>query len=150
MSFSGNATQESTTIVTNDGWWPNLSIAKFQESYRMPMEYPEGMLVDGLVLAMAWANKELAAWRSASDSETFEAVHNSKLNGESLLLVYYRKAVFCHAKAFLLQQYPTIDRREAASNEAKESAETEGKFLEYAQQAIADFLGVGRVTVELI
>ena len=154
MSFSGNATKSSTTLVINDGWWPDLAVAKFQSTYRMPTEYAEGMLVDGLVLAMAWANKELSAWRvsieAAGTVEALDAVPASQLAGESLLIVQYRKAVFCHAKSFLLQQYPTVNRREAANNEARESETTEDKFLEYAQQAIADFLGVGRVTVALI
>ncbi len=151
--FSGHTNEDSTTTITNDGWWPDMSVSEFQESYRMPKEYAEKVMVDGLVLAMAWANKQLAAWRAELAEFNYAdlvAVPSSELGTDSLLVIYYRRAVFSHAKAYLLTQYPTINRRESANNEARESEETEKKFMEYAQQAIADFTGVGRVTVELI
>ena len=153
MTFSGNSNENSTTIVSNDGWWPDMPVAKFQKSYRMPTEYAEDVMTDGLVLAMAWANKQLASWRAELAELNYAdlvAVPSSELAAESLLIIYYRRAVFSHAKAYLLTQYPTINRRDAAKNEARENPDTEDKFLEYAQQAIADFMGVGRVTVELI
>jgi len=153
MTFSGKANEESTTTVKNDGWWPDFAVSDFQKRYRMPTEYAESLLVDGLQLGMAWANKELSGWRALREAEGFEAlaaVEASTLGDDSLLLVYYRRAVYSHAKGYLLTQYPTVDRREAANNEARESEQTESKFYEFAQQAVADLRGECRVTAVLI
>ncbi|MBI9080279.1 MAG: head completion/stabilization protein [Pseudodesulfovibrio sp.] len=153
MSFSGNSNADSTTTVSNDGWWPDLGVAEFQSRYRMPKEYAEKVLIDGLQIGMAWANEQLEAWRveqEATGSANLAAVESPKLGNESLKLIHYRRAVFSHAKAYLLQQFPTINRREASGNEARESDDTEDKFLEYAQAAIASFLGKGFITAELI
>jgi hypothetical protein len=154
MSFSGQVTTNSTTIVSNDGWWPDLGVADFQARYRLPQDYAEEVLVDGLQLAMAWANRQLSTWRAtdtaAVAAANLDAVDAPQLGDESVLLIHYRRAVFSHAKAYAMRQFPTIDRRDTANNEAKEGPDTEAKFLEYAQQAIADFLGVGRICVELL
>jgi len=151
MSFTGKSNATSTTIVSNDGWWPDMAVADFQERYRMPRDYVEPVLVDGLQIAMAWANEQLVGWRSAHPAAaSLEAVDAPQLGGEPLPLLHYRRAVFSYAKAYLLQQFPTINRRDAAGNEARESEETEGTFLEYAQQAVAALRGESLVTVELI
>lgn len=151
MSFSGKSNATSTTIVQNDGWWPDLSVATFQQRYRLPRDYAEIVLVDGLQIAMAWANAQLAEWRATHpEALSLEEVDSPQLGGEPVALIHYRRAVFSYAKAYLLQQFPTINRRDAASNDALESEETEGTFLEYAQHALASMRGLSMVTVELI
>ncbi|WP_419787322.1 head completion/stabilization protein [Pseudodesulfovibrio sp.] len=154
MSFSGKANAESTTVVKNDGWWPDFPVADFQERYRMPAEYAEKLLVDGLQTGMAWANKELKFWKALhadNGCASLEAVPcEERLGDETVFLVHYRRAVYSHAKGFLLQQYPTVDRRESANNEARESQKTESKFYEFAQQAVADIRGENRITAVLI
>lgn len=154
MSFSGKTNEQSTTEIKNDGWWPDFIVGDFQGRYRLPPEYAETLLVDGLQIGMAWANRQLAEWKAARKAEghaDLDAVPcEDRLGDASLNLVYYRRAVYSHAKGYLLQQYPTVNRRPEANNEARESEDTESKFYEYAQQAIADFLGVCRVTAVLI
>ena len=46
MSFSGNPTKFAEREIENDGFWPNFSLAQFQEAYRLPGEY----LVAGALL----------------------------------------------------------------------------------------------------
>ena len=40
MSFSAVSTGLSTFIVAGDGWWPDMPVADFQQTYRLPQEYP--------------------------------------------------------------------------------------------------------------
>lgn len=153
MGFSGKSNEASTATVTNDGWWPDFSVADFQKRYRMPTEYAESLLIDGLQIGVAWANKELKAWKATQFGDGYAALDDvpcDKLGDESMHLINYRRAVYSHAKGYLLTQYATVDRREAANNEAKESEETESKFYEFAQQAVADILDECRVTAVLI
>jgi len=154
MSFSGKTNEESTATVSNDGWWPDFPVADFQKRYRMPAEYAEELLIDGLQIGIAWANKELKAWKALQTAEGYESLKavpcDDQLGDESMYLIHYRRAAYSHAKGYLLQHYPTVNRREAANNEAKESEDTESKFYEFAQQAVADIKGESRVTAVLI
>ena len=150
MSFSGLPDHAVDSTVTNDGFWPDLNTGDFQTNYRLPAEYEQAMVEDHLQLAMAWANQTLRKWKTeqqAAGHHSMESVPSDEIGGEKLTLIHYRRAVFCHAKALLLQQFATTDRREAANNEAKESEETEDKFLEFSRHAITDFLGLCRIGV---
>ena len=153
MSFSGFTDDAVTTTVSNDGWWPDFTVGEFQELYRIPAEFTAELVADHLRLGMAWANRQLVAWRAEREAEGYGAlkdVPSGKLGDTLLHALYYRRAVFCHAKALLMSQFKTMMRRAEAANEAVESEETEEKFFQYAEQAVADFLGRGRINVELL
>lgn len=150
MSFHGLPDQTVDSTVTNDGWWPDLSTGEFQKNYRLPAEFELDMVEDHLQLGMAWVNQTLRLWKAMQQGDghsSMDSVPSDEIGGEKLTLIHYRRAVFCHAKALLLQQFATTDRREAANNEAKESEETEDKFLQFARHAITDFLGLSRIGV---
>lgn len=151
MSFSALTENTVTATVPGDGWYPDLPVAEFLRNYRLPAEYAEGLVADHLTLAVIWARKQLAAWRAEREAEgvaRMEDLPFSGVSGGAALL--YKRAAYCHAKALLLGQFATIDRREAARNEAKEGAETADKFFAWAENAIADLLGQGRTDVALI
>lgn len=146
MSFSAISTGPSTLIVAGDGWWPDLPVADFQQAYRLPQEYADVLLQDHLELAALWAQRQLAGWRAQLEAEGGASL--AEIPGKALLL--YRRAVFCHAKALLLAQFATVERREAARNDAKESPDMSRQFYAWSQDAIADILGRSRVNVALV
>ncbi len=151
MSFNALPRTTPTTVLPGDGWYPDIPIADFVDSYRLPAEFGEALLSDHLSLAVLWARRQLAAWRAEREAEgvaTLAAISITGVEGGAVLL--YRRAVFCHAKALLLGQFATVDRREAARNEAKEGADTADTFYAWAQNAITDLLGQGRTDVALI
>lgn len=156
-AFSGHTSAASSVVIRNDGFWPDVTVAEFQEIYRLPHEYAEKLLVDHLKLGVVWTNRQLVVWKRdmimrgyGSLSSVPEDEQGGALGDETAALLHYKRAVFSYSKALLLPQFATINRREAAKNEARESEETTDTFLAYAEQAVADFLGVGRVDVELI
>jgi len=63
--------------------------------------------------------------------------NSNAVAGAELLHIHYEHAVFSHAKAFLLQQFKTINRRDVAENEAKDSEETEQFWLDESTKSIA-------------
>ncbi|HEX9701323.1 MAG TPA: head completion/stabilization protein [Rhodospirillales bacterium] len=153
MSFSGFTDDAVPATVSNDGWWPDIAVSDFQSLYRIPAEYETEMVADALGQGMAWANRQLAEWRTEKETAGHAAlidVPGDQLGNETLFVRHYRRAVFCRAKALLMPQFKTMMRRTDARNEAVESEQTEDKFYEYAEQAVADFLGRGRVNVELL
>lgn len=151
MSFNALPRAKATTVLQGDGWYPDIPVAEFVESYRLPAEFGEGLLSDHLALAVLWTRKQLVAWRAEREAAGILILADVSVTGvPGGAALLYRRAVFCHAKALLLGQFATIDRREAARNEAKEGTETADRFFAWAQNAITDLLGQGRTDVALI
>ena len=146
MSFSAVSTGLSALIVNGDGWWPDLPVAEFQQAYRLPQEYADVLLQDHLELAALWAQHQLEGWRQQQEAEGCTALADVPRGALRL----YRRAVFCHAKALLLAQFATVERREAAKNDAKESPDLYRQFYAWAQDAIADILSRPRADVALL
>lgn len=146
MSFSAVSTGLSALIVSGDGWWPDLPVAEFQQAYRLPQEYADVLLQDHLELAALWAQRQLEGWRQQQEAEGCTALADVPRGALRL----YRRAVFCHAKALLLAQFATVERREAAKNDAKESPDLYRQFYAWAQDAIADILSRPRADVVLL
>ena len=146
MSFSAVSTGLSALIVSGDGWWPDLPVAEFQQAYRLPQEYADVLLQDHLELAALWAQRQLEGWRQQQEAEGCTALAGVPRGALRL----YRRAVFCHAKALLLAQFATVERREAAKNDAKESPDLYRQFYAWAQDAIADILSRPRADVALL
>lgn len=151
MSFNGLPDKPSRLLLEAAGFWPELQVAEFQAVYRLPGEYAGALLLDHLAEARSWAVRLLAAWAAEKQTEGFAnlgQVPFAGLAGEAERV--FKKAVFCHAKGLLLPQFATVDRREAARNEAKEAPESADIFFARANDAIADLLGTGRIKVAAI
>lgn len=153
MSFSGFDDQKIEKTIENDGWFPDLQLSVFQSQYRLPAEYETTMVETHLQIAMARTNQRLAGWKAEHETDypgSMTDVPSSSLGNTKTTFIHYQRAVFCLAKSLLLQQFATVDRRSAASNPEKEGEDTASQFQEYADHAIADFLGRGRVNAEAL
>lgn len=150
MSFGGKPTTLVDRTIPNDGFWPDLELAEFQASYRLPAEYLPDMIVEGLVTGMGEVNLDLDLRKSAWQDLGFLSLEGSGMEREAFYLASYRRAAYCRAKAFLLQQFATVNRRESAENLGKEGPETHELFLTYSQQSVRVLQGRGRITAELI
>lgn len=153
MSFSGRPTQLIDHPIPNDGFWPDLNVAEFQQGYRLPGEYLVELLVDGITLAMGEVNVDLAcrkaSWQAAGISRV-ETADPMILPERTFMAVSYKRAVYCRAKAYLLNQFATFIRRDSAENLAKEAPQTHEQFLSFSQQAVRLIQGRSRITAELI
>lgn len=141
----------ATAVLPASGFWPELSVAEFLRLYRLPAEYAEALIVDHLELARLWAAEQLDSWVTEKKTEGFEtlcAVPFKGIEGGALRL--YKRAVFCRAKGLLLPQFATIERREAARNDAKEGHETAEGFYAFAEKAVATLIGRTFIGVEAV
>ena len=153
MSFSGKPTTLVERAIPNDGFWPDLGVSEFQTGYRLPAEYVVDLLADGITNAMGEVNRDLAkrkaAWQAAGISNV-ETADTQVLPERAFYAATYKRAVYCRAKAHLLPQFATINRRESAESLAKESTETREVFLSFSQQAVRLIQGRGRITAVLL
>ncbi|PAU66539.1 head protein [Pseudomonas sp. PIC25] len=153
MSFSGKPTTLVERSILNDGFWPDLSVTEFQAGYRLPAEYLVELLVDGIAGAMGEVNRDLArrkrAWQASGIAEVASA-DSQLLPERAFYVATYKRAVYCRAKAYLLEQFATVNRRAEAANLAKEAPETHEAFLAFSQQAVRLIQGRGRITAEAL
>ena len=150
MSFGGKPTTLVDRTIPNDGFWPDLQLAEFQASYRLPAEYLPELLVEGLTMGMGEVNLDLDLRKAAWQDQGFTSLEGSGMEKEAFYLASYRRAAYCRAKAFLLQQFATVNRRESAENLGKEAPSQHERFLSYSQQSVRVLQGRGRITAELI
>jgi hypothetical protein len=143
MSFTGKPALTSLAAVSNDGFWPSLEMADLLNQYRVPSEYADDVIKTGLTMAIVRVNTKLADVKTAikdlghSSLANYAAVVDSEVNGQDVLALNYRHAVFCRAKAFLLKQFNTLNQKPEAENAAKTADETEQWWLNESQGAIA-------------
>ncbi|OSR65276.1 head completion/stabilization protein [Pseudomonas syringae] len=153
MSFSGKPTTFVEQAIENDGFWPNLSVAEFQKGYRLPAEYLVEMLAADLNMAMVEVNTDLAKlkarWQGAGVSNV-ESADTTVLPERTFQAATYKRAVYSRAKASLLTQFATVNRRESAENVGKELPERSETFLAFSQAAVRSLQGRGRITAALL
>ena len=153
MSFTGKPQLTTNAPITNDGFWPLLVVGELVEKYRIPAEYDDGVISWGLSMGMIRVNQQLNPAKIQclvpeiidtnfplptvySSLEAYTSVHSEKVDDEEVLIRHYKNACYSMAKAFLLQQFNTMNRRTAADNNKKESPETEDYWLNQAQWSI--------------
>ncbi|MDF3195693.1 head completion/stabilization protein [Pseudomonas sp. 1928-m] len=122
MSFSGKPTTLVEQAITNDGFWPDLGVSEFQKGYRLPAEYLVDLLADGITNAMGEVNRDLAkrkaAWQAAGIA-TVATADPQVLQERAFYVATYKRAVYCRAKAYLLQQFATVIRQRGARHQAR-------------------------------
>ncbi|KTB94620.1 head protein [Pseudomonas syringae ICMP 11293] len=153
MSFSGKPTTFVEQAIENDGFWPDLSVTEFQKGYRLPAEYLVEMLAADLNMAMIEVNTDLAKlkarWQGAGVSNV-ESADTTVLPERTFQAATYKRAVYSRAKASLLTQFATVNRRESAENVGKELPERSETFLAFSQAAVRSLQGRGRITAALL
>ncbi|MDU8571830.1 Prophage PSPPH06, putative head completion/stabilization protein [Pseudomonas amygdali pv. mori] len=153
MSFSGKPTTFVEQAIKNDGFWPDLSVTEFQKGYRLPAEYLVEMLAADLNMAMVEVNTDLAKlkarWQGAGVSNV-ESADTTILPERTFQAATYKRAVYSRAKASLLTQFATVNRRESAENVGKELPERSETFLAFSQAAVRSLQGRGRITAALL
>lgn len=147
MSLTGKPSLTTASPITNDGFWLDVSMADLMSKYRIPSEYADDTIKWGLSLAVIRINEKLARAKAemiSLGSDTFAdylSAHSTPVAEGELLQIHYEAAVYSRAKALLLQQFKTMNRRTIAENEAKESEQTEQYWLDESQKSIASIMG---------
>nr|VFJ42958.1 MAG: Phage head completion protein (GPL) [Candidatus Kentron sp. FM]VFJ43638.1 MAG: Phage head completion protein (GPL) [Candidatus Kentron sp. FM]VFK05648.1 MAG: Phage head completion protein (GPL) [Candidatus Kentron sp. FM] len=154
MGFTGNQAIPLTGRITSSDFWPEISLADFQDVVRPPSEYSAALCRACVFSAVIWVNELLAGLTDEQDPPpaTLAELSDSVTSGQAirftedgadepgieirLLVFYYREAVYFRAKALLLRHFPTLNRREEAVNMAKESTDEMSFWLTEATARI--------------
>ncbi|MDR3429675.1 head completion/stabilization protein [Silvimonas sp.] len=150
---TGGAVPPAESLIPNSGFWPDISTNAARDTLRLDSTVTDTRLKHALVEAMVSTNDELKAYRNGKEAVglmTLADVPAEQVNGESILLHHYRRAVYCAAKASLLERYRDYDSTASGLKKADALDEQPDQFRRDARWAIRDVLGRSHSTIELI
>lgn len=141
--------------IAGDGWWPDLSIAKFRDTMRIPTEVTDGRCRAALIGGFVSADVELAAWRAAREAEgaaSLEAIDGPSIGDEKRAVILWRRAVHATAAAELAETHNDI----SATNDTNARDQNERRAAWAADHrrnatvAVRDLLGRTRSRAALL
>jgi hypothetical protein len=135
-------------------FWPDISPAAAREAMRLNGTVTGMRLRHALVEAIASVNSELADWRVrqvATGYSSLQAVPSEEVDGQSILVARWVRAVYATAAADLYERYRGFDTTGKAEKRADEEDCAADDLRRDARLAIRAILGVtGGCIVELI
>lgn len=155
MSFvaAGGSTPPARDVIPNNSFWPDIDMGDARDVMRLDGTVTDVRLKHSLVEAMVSTNNELKAYRNGKEAVGFNHlvdVPAEQISGESVQIHHYRRAVYCLAKANLIERYRDFDSTGSGNKKADELDEQPCDLRRDARWAIRDFLGRSRCTIELI
>lgn len=149
--FSGTPIDYQDATLTNDGFWPDLSLKEFQEQRSIPPDIDAGTVGQALLTASGEVNNKLQSIRGSNISSGYTTaadVPGVSIDGINLLCGQYKKAVYALAKADLMGEFASIGRRD--THPGQESADTRNGLIAEASMVIRAIKGLPRATVRMI
>jgi hypothetical protein len=141
MSLTGKPDLTTLVTVTNDGFWPDLSLGDLMSKYRIPPEYDDNVIKTGVMLAIVRVNSLLTPVKLAVLAMPYQtfveyvaARQPYAVDGAAVLQLYYENAVSARAKAVLLKQFNSLNRKPGADN--NEGEDGEQYWLDESQTSI--------------
>lgn len=134
-----NSERQSEDIAF-DSFYPPLNIAEFADLYGIPADLPDATVTHFVTLAMTRTAIALNAWKTEQQAAGVTIAP----------AVEYKAAVYTAAKADLLREHISIDRKADAENAATQAAELVEHYEALHSRAIANLMGEQSIGVYLI
>nr|MBH1518906.1 head completion/stabilization protein [Stenotrophomonas maltophilia] len=152
--FTANASPAPKLApVTAGPFWPEIDVDALREAIRVPGDVLAARLRNTVVVAVASVTRELALWQVRKEADGYAALADipaQQIDGESVLLQLYRRAVQCGTAVELHERYRSYDATAQGNQRADDLTPTIDELRRDHRNAISDLQGLRRVTVELI
>ena len=149
--FSGQNFNQSTIVISNDGFWPDLDLSEFQVERAMSPNINARLLRDAIVSAVVEINLTLEQYKKTQISNGVDAASKCgvvSVDAISSTVIIYKKAVFARAKADLVGEFVSIASRDDKLGESQK--EMKAALLAESTREIRKLLGLRRCGVALI
>lgn len=153
MSFIAPATSATASIITNGSFWPDIEPDVLRQTMRLDGTVTNERLEHAVINAALQVNSDLKNWRIGNQLLGFDSlvqVPAEQINGQSIYLQLYLRAVYCLTKANLIERYSDFDSTAKGLKAGEELTDSITDLRRDARFAIRDILGESHVTVELI
>ena len=142
------------TLVTNNGFYPDLGTAEFINDYGVVIDYgnSDGMLTPHIALAIIDINRQLERFKNQRWTE-FNQLHDvasDVIAGVSQLITLYKNAVFSLAKAKLLISRLGETHRDQRAAQQMQASDNQDYWLSQSNDAVRQMIGSPSSGVELL
>lgn len=144
---------ETETVVTNDGFFPDIDPAAVREAARITAAVTSARLRAAILGAIMTVEQDLRAFASASIAAghaSLAVLPAAQLDGESVQVMRYQRAIAFYAKAELIERHRDFDLTAAGGAQADDLTPSIGELRRDALHAVRDILGKPRTTIDLI
>ncbi|EDW0031131.1 head completion/stabilization protein [Salmonella enterica subsp. enterica] len=139
--------------VTAGTFWPEVLLRDLRLASRIPGRTTTSRLKFVTTEAVAHVTDQLDDWRGIQESagySTLADVPARMLNGESVKVYRYRRAVYSAARALILENARDVDTTEKGDRKADALEVQTDDLWRDVRWAIADIRGTQRLFVELV
>lgn len=137
--------------LTNDGFWPDVNLADFQQNRSIPVDIPADLIKGALLAAVNEVNDALKVVRNRHQAQgvlSAKDVKGPAFGDINALCAQYQKAVFARAKADLMGEFTSLSHKGQFPNQ--EGRETRDTLLAEASVVMRNIKGRKRVGVHLL
>lgn len=142
------------SIIEAGPFWPDIDVNLFRDAMRIGGQaIPEARVREALIGGIITADDNLTSWRAAHEAEGREAlsdVASPTFDGQSRLLLLWRRAVHAFATADLIETHRDVSATKDGATRADLDGCTPGDHRRNGIHAIRDMKGDRRTAVELI
>lgn len=139
--------------ISSAPFWPVIKLADLRAIMRTDGTITTERLRHAVIDAIAAVNSDLSGWainRQGEGHDQLADVPSQTISGESVLVHWYRRAIYSMARANLYERYLDSSATEAATKDAEPRNQTADDLYRDARFAIRDILGITHSTIELI
>lgn len=141
--------------ITSSAFWPEISPAEIREAQRIDNTITAPRLRAALIEAIATTNNALAGWRTTQQmvggyATLADVLADETIDGISINIHRYQRAVGSLAKALLLERYRDFDASGKGDKRAEQLTDPIDDCRRDHLAAIADIAVRPRSTIELI
>jgi len=150
MSFIAPAPSPTENPLPHHPFWPEVSPADCRNVMMLDGTITPPRLAHALIEAIQDTNQELRTWRLLKEAEGHATLAQVPEEEPGRLLFLYQRAVYCKAKADLMERMINFDATATGQRKAEAQESPIDDYRRNARWAIRDILGHSRSTVELI
>lgn len=139
--------------ISSSVFWPDIDPTAIRLHQRIDNTVTPARLRSALIESIASVNNALRAWRQSYEViglKSLEEIPAEEIDGTSILVHRYQRAVGCLAKAMLLERLRDFDATGKGERKAEFIADPIDDCRRDHLAALADLVGRPRLTVELI
>ncbi|EHL2388010.1 head completion/stabilization protein [Escherichia coli] len=146
-------TDDGDAMVSAGDFWPAISLHEIRLASRIPGRTTTTRLLHAATEAVAHVIAELELWkreRMAEGAASLADVPATQVNGESVHVHRYRRAVFALTRAFVLERTRDVDTTDKGDRRTDALDMQVEDLWRDARWAISDIRGVTRIYAELV
>lgn len=147
------ATGQPGLTISNHPFFPDIDTQHLCNMQRLDATITNERLREALLIALTSVNDDLREWRLEQESRGVTRIMETtaeRLDGESVNLHRYHRAVYSLTHANLLKRYRNFDTTVHGGKLAEQKESTADELARDARFAVRDILGKPRSTFVLV